>query len=83
MSLRDFPGLNFTTLVASILMGSPVCGFRPSRSFRSVTVKGDVTVDANGFELKNATIQGNLTFTKDEYKQSAEITEGTVTGQVN
>lgn len=47
------------------------------------TVKGDVTVDTNGFELKNATIQGNLTFTKDEYKQSAEITEGTVTGQVN
>ena len=39
MSLSCFPGLNFTTLVAGILMGLPVWGLRPSRAFRSDTEK--------------------------------------------
>ncbi len=46
-------------------------------------VAGNVTVKANGFELKNATIDGDLTFESDEYKQSAKLEEGTVTGKIN
>ncbi len=46
-------------------------------------VKGNVTVKANGFELKNATIDGDLTFESDEFKQSAKLEEGTVTGKIN
>ncbi len=46
-------------------------------------VNGNVIVKANGFELKNATIDGDLTFESEEYKQSAKLEEGTVTGNIN
>ncbi len=46
------------------------------------TLKGDVYVKANGFELKNATIDGNITFESDEFKDSAKLDEGTITGEV-
>ncbi len=46
------------------------------------TVKGDVYVKANGFELKNATIDGNITFESDEFKDSAKLDEGVITGEV-
>lgn len=45
------------------------------------TVKGDVLVDAPGFNLdKTATIDGNLYFTSDDVKSSAAI-DGKVTGK--
>ncbi|MNI08565.1 hypothetical protein D3C73_616070 [compost metagenome] len=44
------------------------------------TIKGDVYVEANGFNLyKDATIDGNLYFASEDVKASAAI-EGTVTG---
>ncbi len=46
------------------------------------TVVGDIDVDANGFELKNATVEGNITFTKPEFKESAKLEEGKVTGEI-
>ncbi len=46
------------------------------------TLKGDVYVKANGFELKNATIDGNITFESDEFKDSAKLDEGVITGEV-
>ncbi len=46
-------------------------------------IDADVYVAANGFELKNSTINGNLTFESDEYKKSAKLDEGTVAGEVN
>ena len=45
--------------------------------------KGDVYVTTNGFSLRKAKIQGNLYFTKDEYKASFDQTdEGPVTGVI-
>ncbi|WNS44640.1 hypothetical protein [Paenibacillus sp. MMS20-IR301] len=44
------------------------------------TIKGDVYVEANGFNLyKDATIDGNLYFASEDVKATAVI-EGTVTG---
>lgn len=44
------------------------------------TVKGDVVVEANGFNLyNNATIDGNLTFANADVQKTAKI-EGKVTG---
>ncbi len=39
------------------------------------TLKGDVYVKANGFELKNATVDGNITFESDEFKDSLNLTK--------
>ena len=38
-SLRALPGLNAGTLLAGILISSPVCGLRPLRSARERTSK--------------------------------------------
>ncbi|MFS0863149.1 polymer-forming cytoskeletal protein [Fredinandcohnia sp. 179-A 10B2 NHS] len=44
------------------------------------TVKGDVVVDANGFNLhETATVEGNIYFANEDVKASAVI-DGTVTG---
>lgn len=45
-------------------------------------VNGDIYVNANGFELKNCTIEGSLIFENEEYKNTASIDEGTVTGEI-
>ena len=37
------------------------------------TVKGDIEVNANGFVLNGAKVEGNVTFTKAEYKDSADL----------
>lgn len=48
------------------------------------TVKGDILVKANNFVLDGATVTGNVTFEKQEYKDSAKLdtdeakVEGTV-----
>ncbi len=47
------------------------------------TFVGDVYVEANGFELTDATIEGNLYFASQEYMDSRiEVETGTVTGVV-
>ncbi|MGX7030404.1 polymer-forming cytoskeletal protein [Vagococcus zengguangii] len=37
------------------------------------TVKGDIEVNANGFVLNGAKVEGNITFSKAEYKESADL----------
>ncbi len=45
------------------------------------TFVGDVYVEANGFTIRDAQIQGNVYFSKDEYKTSSQVIEnGKVTG---
>lgn len=46
-------------------------------------IAGDVYVQAEGFQLRDATIEGNLYFATEELQASAEIDEdSTVTGEV-
>ena len=50
-------------------------------SIEGGTFKGDVYVEANGFKVIDATIDGNVYFTNDEYQSSYEtIDGGKVTG---
>lgn len=48
------------------------------------TVKGDVEVKANGFVLNGSKVEGNITFDKQEYKDSAVLDQdgASVTGDV-
>lgn len=48
------------------------------------TIKGDVIVKANGFVLDGAKVEGNVTFEKQEYQDSAKLDENdaSVTGDV-
>lgn len=43
---------------------------------------GDVRVEANGFLIVDATVDGDVTFASSEYRESAEVEEGSVTGEV-
>lgn len=49
--------------------------------FQNGTIKGDVYVEANGFVLKGAKIEGNLYFASEDVKATANIEEGTVSGE--
>ena len=55
----------------------------PNASIQHGTFKGDVYVDAENFALVDATVDGNLYFTKQEYKDSFTM-DGTskVTGNM-
>ena len=48
------------------------------------TVKGDIVVKANGFALDGTKVEGNVVFEKQEYQDSANVTENnsSVTGTV-
>ncbi|GGM22101.1 hypothetical protein GCM10011351_04980 [Paraliobacillus quinghaiensis] len=46
------------------------------------TFAGDVYVEANGFSIPKGTIDGNLYFASEEYQESADLSEGEVTGDV-
>lgn len=50
------------------------------------TIKGDIEVNANGFALIGTKVDGNITFTKEEYKESADLDKdgkgASVTGEV-
>lgn len=46
------------------------------------TFVGDVYVEANGFTLPEATIEGNLYFANEEYKNSFDLVTGKVTGVI-
>lgn len=65
---------NYTLTVPLITVKSP--NFR----IQNGTVKGDVHVEAEGFELSGCTIEGNLTFATQAQMDSAKLAEGTVTG---
>jgi uncharacterized membrane protein len=55
----------------------------PNTRFQGGVFAGDVVVEANGFTLYDATVEGNIYFASQEYQESAEITEDSeVTGEM-
>jgi hypothetical protein len=53
----------------------------PNTRFQSGVFVGDIIVEADGFTLYDATVEGNIYFASEEYQESAEITEDSeVTG---
>lgn len=55
----------------------------PNTRFQGGVFEGDVIVEANGFTLYDATVEGNIYFASQEYQESAEITEDSeVTGEM-
>lgn len=64
----------FTLTVPTLTVESP--NFR----IQNGTVDGDVYVDAEGFELEEAVITGNLTFASEDIESSASI-NGDVQGE--
>lgn len=45
-------------------------------------VNGDIYINANGFELKNCTIEGDLIFENEGFKNSAKLDKGVITGEI-
>lgn len=68
---------NFTLTVPQITVKSPA--FR----IQNGIVKGNIVVDADGFELVGTTVEGDVTFTTQAQMDSANLAEGTVTGTVS
>ena len=54
----------------------------PNFRIQEGTVDGDVYVDAEGFELANSTVTGDVTFSSQEMMDAAMMDEGTVEGEV-
>ena len=56
----------------------------PNFNIVNGTVVGDIEVKANGFVLNGATVEGNITFATQEYKDSAVLDQegASVTGEV-
>lgn len=54
----------------------------PNFRIQNGTFVGDVEVKAEGFELAESTIEGNVTFESQELMDSAKMDEGTVNGEV-
>jgi hypothetical protein len=68
---------NYTLTVPRIVVMSP--NFR----IQNGMVKGDVYVDADGFELMNTVLEGSLTFKTQAQMDSAKLDEGTINGTVS
>jgi len=72
-------------ITARYVLTAPKLTIRsPKASIQHGTFKGDLYVDVNDFELVDATVDGNVYFTKQEYKDSFNM-DGTsrVTGTVS
>ncbi|GEK91388.1 polymer-forming cytoskeletal protein [Alkalibacterium kapii] len=54
----------------------------PNFRIQNGTLDGDVYVDAEGFELKESTVTGDVTFASQELMDAAMMDEGTVEGEV-
>ncbi len=52
----------------------------PNARIQNGTFVGDIYVEANGFNLKGADVEGNIYFASEEYKDSFTIEDATVTG---
>ncbi len=53
----------------------------PNFRIQNGTVKGDIYVDAEGFELFTSTVDGNVYFKTQAQLDSAKLSEGTITGE--
>lgn len=55
----------------------------PNTRFQAGTFEGDIIVEANGFMLDDAEVDGNIYFADEEYQNSAEISENSeVSGNI-
>lgn len=54
----------------------------PNARIQGGTFIGDVRVEADGFLIVDATVDGSVTFASEEYRESAEMDEGSVTGEI-
>ncbi|MFW6271060.1 MAG: hypothetical protein ACOC4G_13425 [Bacillota bacterium] len=55
----------------------------PNTKYQAGTFEGDIYIEAEGFTLDDATVEGNIYFTSEEYESSAEIKDNSeVTGDV-
>lgn len=53
----------------------------PNTKFQGGTFVGDIYVEANGFVIQDATVEGNVYFASEEYQTSFDMSnQGTVTG---
>lgn len=55
----------------------------PNFRIQEGTLDGDVYVDAEGFELTNSTVTGNVTFASEDLMDAALLDEGTVEGEIS
>jgi hypothetical protein len=55
----------------------------PNFRIQEGTVKGNIHVNADGFELLRCKLDGNLTFETQAQMDSAKLAEGTVTGTIS
>lgn len=53
----------------------------PNFKIQNGTFVGDVVVKAEGFELADSTVEGNVTFDSQELMDAAKLDAGTVTGE--
>lgn len=70
------------TITAKYVLTAPKFTIKsPNASIQHGTFVGDLIVDVNNFQLVDATIDGNLYFTKQEYQDSFKMDENSsVTG---
>lgn len=55
----------------------------PNTNFQAGTYVGDIIIEADGFQLSDARVEGNVYFVNEKYKKNANIsTDSTVTGVV-
>ncbi|MFP4661678.1 MAG: hypothetical protein ACLFPF_05765 [Halanaerobiales bacterium] len=55
----------------------------PNTRFQAGTFVGDIYVEAEGFELVDARVEGDVIFASEEYESSADISDdSTVTGTI-
>jgi hypothetical protein len=55
----------------------------PNAKLQGGTFVGDIYVEANGFTLSDAKVEGNVYFANEEYKESFVQEEGEVTGETS
>ncbi|MDR1533155.1 MAG: hypothetical protein LBS62_13420 [Clostridiales bacterium] len=67
---------NYTLITPRVNVSSP--NFR----IQNGIVKGDIYVNASGFELSGTTLDGDLIFASQAISDSADISTGTITGEV-
>lgn len=55
----------------------------PNFKIQNGTVKGDIYVNAEGFELSASKVEGNVVFATQAFKDSAILDKGTISGEVS
>ena len=71
-------------ITADYMLTVPLMTVRsPNFRIQNGVVRGDIVVEADGFELYGGTLLGNLTFRTQAQMDSANLDEATITGTVS